>query len=128
MSEILTYTRIRLKEWGDWSRYEVQGYPIMSAFWRNVTGRGGVEPDPPPEVVQVEGIVRRAETAQKEILIFRYCRRYSVRDCAIQISASKSKASRLIEQAEWYVHTELDSVGQEVVRSVPNGQFRTEAA
>lgn len=128
MSEILTYTRIRLKEWGKWSRYEVQGYPIMSAFWRSVVGRGGVEPDPPPEVVQVEGIVRRAETAQKEILIFRYCRRYSVRDCAIQISASKSKASRLIEQAEWYVHTELDSVGQEVVRSVPNGQFRTEAA
>lgn len=128
MSEILTYTRIRLKEWGKWSRYELQGYPIMSAFWRNVTGRGGVEPEPPPEVAQVEAIVRRAETAQKEILIFRYCRRYSVRDCAIQISASKSKTSRLIEQAEWYVHTELDSVGQKAYMVPQCDRIRTEAA
>jgi len=128
MSQILTYARIRLKEWGRWSSYEVQGYPIMSAFWRSVVGRGGNEPEPPIEVTQVEAIVRRAPTAQKEILIFRYCRRYSIRDCAIQISASKSTASRLLEQAEWHVHIELDSVGQEMVSSNQNPLFRIEAA
>lgn len=128
MSQILTYARIRLKEWGQWSRYEVQGYPIMSAFWRSVVGRGGTEPEPPIEVTQVEGIVRRADTAQKEILIFRYCRRYSIRDCALQISSSKSTASRLLEQAEWYVHIELESVGQDVVYGSNCGQSRTQAA
>lgn len=128
MSQILTYARIRLKEWGQWSRYEVQGYPIMSAFWRSVVGRGGTDPEPPVEVTQVEGIVRRADTAQKEILILRYCRRYTVRRCAIQISASKSTASRLLEQAEWYVHTELDNVGQEVLSKAHYPEFRTETA
>lgn len=128
MSQILTYTRIRLKEWGSWSRYEAQGFPSMSAFMKGWFGRGGAEAEPPIEVTQVEGIVRRAPTAQKEILIFRYCRRYTIRDCALQISTSKSTASRLLEQAEWYVHTELDGVGQAVVGSVPNGRFRIEAA
>lgn len=128
MSQILTYARIRLKEWGKWSNYEVQGYPIMSAFWRSVVGRGGTEPEPPIEVTQVEGIVRRAPTAQKEILIFRYCRRYSIRDCALQISSTKSTASRLLEQAEWYVHTELDGVGQDVLSSAQHQEFRTRTA
>lgn len=128
MSQILTYTRIRLKEWGSWSRYEAQGFPSMSAFMKGWFGRGGAEAEPPIEVTQVEGIVRRAPTAQKEILIFRYCRRYSVRACAEQISLPKSTASRLLEQAEWYVHTELDNVGQEVVSSTQNPVFRIEAA
>jgi hypothetical protein len=128
MSQILTYTRIRLKEWGSWSRYEAQGYPSMSAFMRGWFGRGGAESDPPADVAQIEGIVRQALTAQKEILIFRYCRRYSVRRCAEQISASKSTASRLIEQAEWYVHTELDSVGQKVLSRAQSQEFRIEAA
>lgn len=128
MSQILTYTRIRLKEWGSWSRYEAQGYPTMTAFARSWFGRGGGEPEPPADVTQVEAIVRRAPTAQKEILIFRYCRRYSVRDCAAQISASKSTASRLLEQAEWYVHTELELVGQDVLGFRPNGILRTETA
>jgi|JI9StandDraft_1071089.scaffolds.fasta_scaffold18162_3 hypothetical protein len=128
MSQILTYARIRLKEWGQWSRYEVQGYPIMSAFWRIVVGRGGTEPEPPIEVTQVEGIVRRAPTAQKEILIFRYCRRYSIRECAAWTSSSKSTASRLLEQAEWYVHTELDCVGQKEYTVSNCGEFRTGTA
>lgn len=128
MSQILTYTRIRLKEWGSWSRYDAGGFPSMSAFMKGWFGRGGAEPEPPIEVAQVEAIVRRALTAQKEILIFRYCRRYSVRACAEQISASKSTASRLLEQAEWYVHTELDNVGQEVLSRGKNPLFRIEAA
>lgn len=128
MSQILTYTRIRLKQWGSWSRYDAGGFPSMSAFMKGWFGRGGAEPEPPIEVAQVEGIVRRAVTAQKEILIFRYCRRYTIRECAEWTCSTKSTASRLLEQAEWYVHTELDNVGQEMVSRAQNQEFRIEAA
>lgn len=115
MSDILTYTRGRLREWGACSRSASGGYPSMAAFMRQYFGTSARESEVPKEVEEVERIISRATTSHKEVLIFAYCRKWSVRRIGVQISVSKSTAHRLLEDAEWYVHAALDGVGQEVV-------------
>lgn len=122
-SAILTYARIRLREWGRWSKHSNSGFPTMSAFVRQCFGRSTVDPDPPNAVMEIEGIVRRAETRDKEVLILVYCQTGSMRAIAERLGIPKSTLHRRLEWAEWYVHLELDGVGQNLLHNSLNGQL-----
>ena len=109
MSQILTYTRWRLKEWGRWSRHENSGWPSISPMFRLFSGGRGHDQEPPKDVMEIDGIVRRADTHDKMVLIVVYCQSGSMRERALRIGVDRRTLGRHLENAEWYVHAALDS-------------------
>lgn len=105
-----------LWRWGRTSRADPLGLPTIAAFLKERVGRSVYEPPSDPEIELITAIVERAPTEQKNYLIMWYCRRDSFRRIAALMGVSKSSVRSKLDEAEWYVHTEI-----ELIVDVPRG-------
>jgi len=108
MSQILTYTRWRLRQWGKWSRHEMSGWPSVSPMFRLFSGGSGHDQEPPKEVMEVDGIIRRADPEDKRILIAVHCAGGSLWEKARKIGLRRNAFLIKLERAEWFVHANLE--------------------
>lgn len=103
----LDYAKYCLTEWGKRSR-EV---PALRSAWRIwfFGGSGGKEAALPEYLQIVDAIVCRLEPQPRIVTIVNYCQTGSGRDKALRLDMPKTTYFRLLDQALWFVHTELDS-------------------
>ncbi len=106
----IAQTRALLREWGRWAGGTVvRGYPTMSAFVNPRTGAGRTSCEVPEDVLEINGIIRRAESRMRRILLVHYCGRHgTAREKAVEIGISKSTYWERLSEAEWWVHTETE--------------------
>lgn len=102
---VIDPTRARLIRWGRWAQGGLRGYPLMVAWMRIAFGQ---ETGAAPDEEEVDRIVCRAEQPQRQILVVHFCFRGPVRQKANQLGIPKSTYWDRIDEAIWFVHTELD--------------------
>lgn len=73
-------------------------------------GIGAIE-ESDPVADQIEKIVCKAPDDIQELLIAFYVANHSVRHLARIKDVSKYRMGKLLEEAQWYVHTELENIG-----------------
>lgn len=122
----LMYAKIRLSEWGRWSRDKSLGYPSVSAGFSNA-GRGQeVLAQWPLHVELVDVIVRQMEVVPRRILIVAYTQYGTGREKAMRLGYPYSTYCRSLKEGQEHVGIELDyaetygghcSVGQAMAHS-----------
>lgn len=101
-------TRQLIRRWGKSGRGSILGFPTMVAFMRITFGTADSPGEVDADVERIDTIVSNAPTEFKNVLITHYCRGASTRYLAKLLGCSKSHVWTLIDEAVWYVHTELD--------------------
>lgn len=106
----LMYAKIRLAEWGRWSRDDTHlGHPRQSAVLGGATSRGtGYLGLMPPHVEMVDVIVRQMEIEPRRVLIVHYTQSGSGREKASRICYSWGQYCRQLRQGQDHVGIELD--------------------
>lgn len=121
----LDYAKYRLTEWGRWSRDP----PALMSSWKLIFGRSPTDKaSMPAHVEEIDGIVRRIEPRPRIVLIVHYCRTGSGREKAMMAGIPQSTYFRQLDVAHWFVHTELDAVGQKLHISVHPDQAVSRAS
>lgn len=102
------YAKLRLAEWGRYSRDESLGFPGCSAFAAN----GGQSRDYlcglPTHVALVDVIVRQMDILLRQVIIVHYSQTGSARDKALRIECVWSTYGRRLKQGQDHVGIELD--------------------
>lgn len=106
---VIDPTRARLIQWGRWAQGGLRGYPLMVAWMRIAFGQ---ETGAAPDEEEVDRIVCRASVELRRVLIVQFTYRGSHRQKAFQLRLPKSTYQDRLDEAIWFVHTELDSSGQ----------------
>ncbi len=111
---MISHTRERLKEWGNWGR---GGFPTIPQMFRSIFGQRGANhgADMSPDVAEIDGIVCRAERHHRAILIKVYCNRDKPAEIARAVGCHRSTIKRRLEAAEYYVNAELDRPQRDMV-------------
>lgn len=120
----LIYAKIRLAEWGQWSRDKSLGYPRTSAGFGSVGRSQEVLTQWPPHVDLVDVIVRQMEQEPRRILIVAYTQAGSGREKAMRLGRASSTYHRILKNAEEHVGIELDyaeTYGQDLKAGTPCG-------
>lgn len=110
----IAYTRYKLGLWGKYHRVAMPAYPTATPYLNQRTAKGH-EPEPPQDIQQIDAIILRADPEDKYILIVGYTQYGTIREKAARLQLAKSTFYRKLEQAEWFVHSELDIAGQQTV-------------
>lgn len=106
------YARIRLAEWGRWSRDTIQGYPRQSAVVGEYGSRStGTSEAMPPHVEYIDMVVRLMEVEPRRVIIVHYTQMGTMEDKAIRIDAAYSTYRRLLREGQDHVSIELDYEG-----------------
>ena len=104
----LLYAKIRLSEWGRWSRDKSLGYPRVSAGFSNA-GRGQeVLAQWPPHIEIVDVIVRQMEVDPRRILIVAYTQYGTGREKAMRLCRPYSTYCRILKDGQEHVGIELE--------------------
>jgi len=121
----LVYAKIRLAEWGSWSRDKSLGYPCASAGFGG--GRGQeVLSQWPLHVELVDVIVRQMQMLPRRIMIVAYTQYGTGREKAARLDYTYSTYCRTLKEGQEHVGIELDyaetygghcSVGQAMAHS-----------
>lgn len=105
----LNETKQRLRDWGRWANGGMHGYPSESSSERiNGGGRSTALKEANPDLLRTDHIVGCAELKLRRILIRHYCTAGSGREKALRMTLPKSTYFQLLNEAEWFVMTELD--------------------
>lgn len=105
-----TYTKLVLHRWGSWARGGLIGFPRMSALCRiNSGGKLTADGLDDPTVVQCDQVIAKAESGTRIILVRHYCGYSSGRENAARLNMAKSTYYDKLDEARWYVHTELET-------------------
>ena len=123
----LIYAKIRLAEWGQWSRDKSLGYPSASAGFGSV-GRGPeVLSQWPLHIELVDVIVRQMQEIEiRRAVIVAYTQYGNKREKAVRLGKSYSTYCRMLKDGQEHVGIELDmaetygghcAVGQRVANS-----------
>jgi len=86
---------------------------MTSAFYR-WSGRCTAVDHADPEVLFCDSIVRKADKEIRVILVRHYCGNGTGREKAARSGMSKSTYYQRLNEAEWWIHTELDKYEPEV--------------
>ena len=99
-----------LRRWGrEGRKFGDLGYPSIVAFMKIRLGRSSATPpETDPVIDQIEGIVSRAPTEIRELLILYYCQGATIRRIAAVKSKTKYQVCKFLNESQWYVHTELE--------------------
>lgn len=108
------WVRLKLYQWGRWSRARGIGYPTMSTTERARIGRGGVFEGPhlPPDIEEVEVAVARSYPQHKLMLIEHYTKAGSIREHAARLGLTRMSYWRRKDRAEAHVALHLQEVGR----------------
>lgn len=119
----LIYAKIRLAEWGQWSRDKSLGYPHASAGFGD-RGSPEVLSQSPPHIELVDVIVRQMQEVDiRRALIVTYTQSGTRREKAGRLNEAYSTYCRMLKQGQEHVGIELDmaetycAVGQVVAHS-----------
>lgn len=121
MVSVTDPTRRRLITWGHWAQGGLRGYPTAAAFLMIV--RGSDSPNTPPDILETEGAVNRTETPLRIVLIKEFCHRGSRREKAAQVDLPKTTYDRRLDEALWFVHTELERVDARAKNTLQSGNM-----
>lgn len=103
----LLYARIRLAEWGKYSRDSSLGFPGCSAFISN--GRGSQNlGELPTHVALIDVIVRQLEMDLRRVLIVTYTQTGTRNDKALRIGIPQRTFERRLKEGQHAVSIELD--------------------
>lgn len=110
----LQWIRLKLYQWGRWSRFRGLGFPSMSSTEKARIGRGGGWDGPslPEDIEAIDVAVARCLPQHKLILVEHYTKGGSVRDHASRLSVSRMTYWRRKDIAEKHVSILLQTVGQ----------------
>lgn len=106
----LEYAKIRLDEWGNWSRDKSLGYPKRAAFFGDVGGKGReYHGDWPAHVEMVDVIVRQMQDVSvRRVVIVHYTQYGSGLEKSTRLWVSWSQYKRLLREGREHVSIELD--------------------
>lgn len=62
----------------------------------------------PEHIEEIDGIVRRLEAQPRVVVIVHYCRQGHWTEKARAVDLAKSRYYQLLDEATWFVHTELN--------------------
>jgi hypothetical protein len=112
----LSWTRVKLAEWGRCSRVQGLGYPSMSTTEKARIGRGGRGSDPslPPDLEDIERVVAHAPRRHKTILVEAYTKRGTTRQHAARLGFSVGDYWRRRTRAELFVSQRLRFLEQKL--------------
>lgn len=118
MSDELQWVRLKLHQWGRWSRFRGLGFPSMSTTEKARIGRGGMWDGPtlPEDVEAVDLAVARSLPQHKLILVEHYTKGGSVRDHAARLTLTRMTYWRRKHRAEQHVGILLQCVGRPVYK------------
>lgn len=118
---MIVETRHRLREWGKWA---AGGESRLGSMFRSLFGVGGTDClEMPKHIQEVDVIVCRAERPHRGVLVQVYTRGGSLRDKALVLGIATMTLKNLLERAEYYVNSELDSPVQNVLQRRDNAYF-----
>lgn len=104
----LQYAKIRLAEWGTWSRDKSLGYPKVAAGF----GMSSRSAEPlvqwPAHVELVDVIVRQMEVEPRRILIVAYTQYGTGREKALRLGKPYGTYCRMLKDGQEHVGIELD--------------------
>lgn len=104
----LIYAKIRLAEWGQWSRDKPIGYPTASAGFGD-RGSKEVLTQWPPHIELVDVIVRQMQEVDvRRTLIVTYSQTGTRREKAARMNESYGTYCRMLKQGQEHVGIELD--------------------
>lgn len=105
----LIYAKIRLAEWGQWSRDKPLGYPRTSAGFGGVGRSQEVLAQWPPHVELVDVIVRQmTDIDVRRVLIVTYTQCGTRREKAARLDEAYSTYCRMLKEGQEHVGIELD--------------------
>jgi len=118
MSTEIQWIRLKLYQWGRWSRFRGLGFPSMSTTEKARIGRGGVWDGPtlPEDIEVIDLAVARSLPQHKLILVEHYTKEGSVRDHAARLALSRMTYWRRKALAENHLGILLQDVGQVVYK------------
>lgn len=124
----LIYAKIRLAEWGQWSRDKSLGYPNASAGFGSCGCGQEVLSQWPPHIELVDVIVRQmTDIDVRRALIVTYTQYGTRREKATRLGEAYSTYCRMLKDGQEHVGIELDmaetygghcAVGQSMANSV----------
>lgn len=101
----LHYAKYRLTQWGKWSRDP----PALISNWRLWFSGGSRDGEMPIDVEEVNRIINRMDKDLRVVLVVHYCRVGPSYKKAQQIDMPILEYRRKVDEAEWFVHIELDN-------------------
>lgn len=112
----LCWLRVKLRQWGCYSRVIVGGYPSMATTERARIGRGGVFEGRslPPDLEEIDHFVSCSPADHKRILVEHYTKDGDYREHAARLQLSVDAYYRSRKRAEVYLNTVMKSQMKDV--------------
>lgn len=105
----LMYAKLRLAEWGRWSRDTIPGYPRQSAVVGEYGSRAsGYMAELPPHVAYVDMVVRQMPIEPRRVLIVHYTQAGTQQEKATRTWMSYGTYRRLLREGQDHVSIELE--------------------
>lgn len=110
----LHWIRLKLYQWGRLNRAQAIGYPTMATTEKARVGRGGSfsEPTLPPDLEEIDTVIRTSRPQHKLILVEHYTKDGTAQEHAAHLSLAVGTYYRRKKLAESHVYSILISAAE----------------